>query len=542
MASSSWNAGQGAYLSSRRLSGSSACEAPQAPHAPADPQVDSKARLHQSAAFLTSQQPNGVAQSGGRRAFASSAYSAHAAPQQAHSAAGGGGAAAQALSAAFPTQPPPRETAASGSGETQEDWRQPPAHHLQAQTPAGQRASSYASRPAASYYSSFSAAAYPAATGYGTAGEEASREGGEPPKAKSLKEHQEFLLKQQLEADRAEPQPDRRGGGGAAEGAALAANVWTDKKTDGVGLSFYSAPGQTYPGRAPAGAPQGFSSEPFASALAPHAAAHAVAGTAGSRPTPFYPQQPYPAFGVPSGGAAAAPSFSSLGLSGSMRAAGEEDAAGGAPKGFFSRLFSFGAGAARDEARSGAADAQSAKGRGDEDDAIEDEPPLLEELGIHPEEVLQRVKSVLFFYKLEHDLLVHSDMCGPLVVAITLAFLLLMLGKASFGHIYGLSIVGSLCTYVLLNLMSPREGIDLYSTISILGYGLLPVLLIALASLFVALKSSFFGLLFSLFCVLWCTATASRFFEAALQMHDQRYLVAYPISLFYASFVVIAVL
>lgn len=59
-----------------------------------------------------------------------------------------------------------------------------------------------------------------------------------------------------------------------------------------------------------------------------------------------------------------------------------------------------------------------------------------------------------------------------------------------------------------------EEGIDLYSTISILGYGLLPVVFIALFSLFMNLKTSFFGLSISILAVLWCTATASRFFES----------------------------
>ncbi|CBZ54709.1 Similarity to HYPOTHETICAL INTEGRAL MEMBRANE PROTEIN YIPA_yeast, related [Neospora caninum Liverpool] len=383
------------------------------------------------------------------------------------------------------------------------------------------------SYPPSSYPpSSYPPSSYPASSAAnrstpGQAAEAAVQRAEETHAGKSLKEHQEFLLQKQLQAERQRETGEKERGFGATQPPTIQEG-WREKPSGPPGLSFYtqSAQGQ-HPHRPGLAPPDG-----------------ASGSHAGAFPHPV--AVPGPAF-VPSHGSApsaAVSSLSSLGLSGCMT--GSPDAR--EPPSFLGRLFSFGSSSSgAREQRVQLQTGCSAGTERDGSDEIGDEPPLLEELGIHPDEVVQRFKSVVFFYKVEHDLLVHSDMCGPLVVAVTLAFLLLMSGKASFSHIYGLSIVGSLCTYVLLNLMSPNEGIDLYSTISILGYSLLPVVLFALASIFISLKTSV-GLIFSVLCVLWCTATASRFFESALHMHDQRFLVAYPISLFYASFVVIAVL
>jgi protein YIPF5/7 len=39
--------------------------------------------------------------------------------------------------------------------------------------------------------------------------------------------------------------------------------------------------------------------------------------------------------------------------------------------------------------------------------------------------------------------------------------------------------------------------------------------------------------------VTWSTVTATRFFEYGLDMEDKKYLVAYPIVLFYSVFMLI---
>jgi len=49
-------------------------------------------------------------------------------------------------------------------------------------------------------------------------------------------------------------------------------------------------------------------------------------------------------------------------------------------------------------------------------------------------------------------------------------------GKLHFGYIYGISILGCTLMWILLNLMCP-VGIDVFRTVSVLGYCLLPMVL-----------------------------------------------------------------
>lgn len=94
--------------------------------------------------------------------------------------------------------------------------------------------------------------------------------------------------------------------------------------------------------------------------------------------------------------------------------------------------------------------------------------------------------------------------------------------------------------WALLNVMSKGDLIDYYRTLSILGYSLMPVLIISTLAIFISLKTTVgLGLCFSV--IIWSTATASRFFESALNLSHQRFLVAYPILLFYAVFVMLTV-
>ena len=93
----------------------------------------------------------------------------------------------------------------------------------------------------------------------------------------------------------------------------------------------------------------------------------------------------------------------------------------------------------------------------------------------------------------------------------------------------------------MINLLT-KKGVyvELYSTISILGYSLLPFCALAICSIFTSLHNML-GISFCLFIILWSTVTATRFFENSLDMSDQRYLIAYPIFLFYSVFFLLVV-
>lgn len=174
-------------------------------------------------------------------------------------------------------------------------------------------------------------------------------------------------------------------------------------------------------------------------------------------------------------------------------------------------------------------------------DEFENEPPLLVELGIDVDHIYRRIKSVVFFQKIGDDLVSDLDMGGPLFIAFALGLLLMFAGKVHFGYIYGLGVLGCVGSWLLVNVMSNKAGIDLYTTMSIVGYGLLPVVFLAFLGVFTRLTGPA-GISLSVFTVLWCTLTASRFLECAVNMYHQRWLVAYPVMMIYICFVLITAL
>ena len=170
-------------------------------------------------------------------------------------------------------------------------------------------------------------------------------------------------------------------------------------------------------------------------------------------------------------------------------------------------------------------------------DEFANEPPLLEELGINPGHIIARLQGVAFFRGVGDA---DWDLGGPIGIVSLMGFFLALAGKAHFGAIYGIGIVGCLGAWLLVNALSQKGGVDLYTTVSILGYGLLPVVLLSAIGVLTGLQGGVGGLL-GVLAVLWCTATASRFFEVAVDLSQQRWLVAYPIALVYACFVILTI-
>lgn len=90
-------------------------------------------------------------------------------------------------------------------------------------------------------------------------------------------------------------------------------------------------------------------------------------------------------------------------------------------------------------------------------------------------------------------------------------------------------------------MMSKRnQYVEFYKTMSILGYSLLPFTFLALLAIFADLHSIAGGIA-SVLMIIWSTVTATRYFEYGLDMEDKKYLIAYPISLFYCVFMLLTV-
>ncbi|XP_043529483.1 protein YIPF7 [Frieseomelitta varia] len=177
----------------------------------------------------------------------------------------------------------------------------------------------------------------------------------------------------------------------------------------------------------------------------------------------------------------------------------------------------------------------------------EEEPPLLEELGIDPDRILQKTLAVLnpFHRKGQIDdanyLLQDSDLAGPVAFCLMLAAFLLLAGsKAHFGYVYGLAVTSCILMYILQSLMSSSSNITLSSVASVLGYCLLPVVVLAGLSIFTTLRGPA-GLVFAMFAVAWSTLSASRLLTTMSGEENQRLLLAYPCALLYGVFTLMVI-
>jgi len=183
----------------------------------------------------------------------------------------------------------------------------------------------------------------------------------------------------------------------------------------------------------------------------------------------------------------------------------------------------------------------------DEED-YDNEPPLLEELGVNFPHIYSKSRAVLFpigkhAKSLEAGLIEDdADLAGPLAFALGLGGELLLAGKMHFGYVYGFGLSGCLAMTLLLNLLNPNGAVSMWTVVSILGYALLPVNLLAgINVLYRVHRMNVVGVALAVVIILWCTAASTRLFERGCQMRDQRFLVAYPAALLYSAFVMITI-
>jgi len=172
---------------------------------------------------------------------------------------------------------------------------------------------------------------------------------------------------------------------------------------------------------------------------------------------------------------------------------------------------------------------------GIEGQGFEDEPPLLEELGINPDHIMQKTLTVLNpLMGTDAAVAGDSDLSGPIVFVLAFGSFIMLSGKLYFNYIYGIGMLGCLAMYALLNLMS-LSGVSFTTVVSVLGYCLLPMVGLSGLSILFAL-SGVLGNILAGAAVLWCTVSASKLFVTALEMKQQQFLVAYPCSLLYGGF------
>ena len=85
-----------------------------------------------------------------------------------------------------------------------------------------------------------------------------------------------------------------------------------------------------------------------------------------------------------------------------------------------------------------------------------------------------------------------------------------------------------------------QKPIDSIKTASVLGYCLLPMVLLSSLASLVHLSGTIKAVA-SAISVVWCTYAASKMFVIVQDMHSQKGLVAYPVGLLYSIFAMMAV-
>ena len=178
----------------------------------------------------------------------------------------------------------------------------------------------------------------------------------------------------------------------------------------------------------------------------------------------------------------------------------------------------------------------------------DNEPPLLEELGVNFPHIYSKSRAVLFPFgkhakSLESGFIENdADLAGPLAFALGLGGELLLSGKLHFGYVYGFGVSGCMAMTFLLNLLNPNGAVSMWTVISILGYALLPVNLLAGLNMILRVhKLGWIGMVLAVLTIVWCTTASARLFERGCNMREQRFLVAYPTALLYSAFVIITI-
>ncbi|KAM3831901.1 protein YIPF7 [Vipera latastei] len=172
--------------------------------------------------------------------------------------------------------------------------------------------------------------------------------------------------------------------------------------------------------------------------------------------------------------------------------------------------------------------------------SFDEDPPLLEELGINFNHIWQKTLTVLNPMKpAEAGIMNETDLAGPLVFCLALGSTWLLAGKVHFGYVYGTSVIGCLAIHALLNLMS-IVGVSHGCVASVLGYSLLPMVILSTCAVFFSLQG-IPGTLIAVIIIGWCSLSASKIFASTLAMEGQQVLVAYPCGLLYGLLALITI-
>ncbi|KAK1310123.1 hypothetical protein QJS10_CPA08g01511 [Acorus calamus] len=169
--------------------------------------------------------------------------------------------------------------------------------------------------------------------------------------------------------------------------------------------------------------------------------------------------------------------------------------------------------------------------------SFEDEPPLLEELGVNTRQIWRKTVSILVPFKLNPSLHEDADLSGPIIYVMAFGLFQLLAGKLHFGILLGWVTVASLFLYVVFNMLAGRDGdLDLYRCFSLVGYCMLPIVIFSAVALFLP-QGGILMLSMGMVFALWSTRVCTRLLvELASGGDRHRGLIAYACWLIYTLF------
>ena len=168
---------------------------------------------------------------------------------------------------------------------------------------------------------------------------------------------------------------------------------------------------------------------------------------------------------------------------------------------------------------------------------FDDEEPLLDELGIHPDQIWKKIRSILNPIRVNYMVHKDSDLSGPILLYMSFCLFQLLAGKIQFGVILGWIVVSSIFLYVVFNMLEGRSGnLKLHTCTSVVGYCMLPVVVLSALSLFIPQVGVVRFALATIF-VLWATRASTGLIVSLADGGDEhRGLIAYACFLIYTLF------
>ncbi|KAH6802981.1 Integral membrane Yip1 family protein [Perilla frutescens var. hirtella] len=173
---------------------------------------------------------------------------------------------------------------------------------------------------------------------------------------------------------------------------------------------------------------------------------------------------------------------------------------------------------------------------------FDDEPPLLEELGINTKQIYQKTISILNPFRINHHLHEDADLSGPFLFLMAFGLFQLLAGKLHFGIILGWVTMASVFLYVVFNMLAGKNGnLDMFKCLSLIGYCMLPIVMLSALSLFVPQGGMAIMIITGVF-VIWATRVCTGLVVELANCGDEhRGLITYACFLIYMLFSMLVV-